>query len=109
MKTYKSVLTESILASADIPKYRFVGFTGGLCAADAKALGVSEVDTKQGQYCPVIVYGIALVEAAGAISVGAKVYSNVSGKATATGTNNPNGYAMDAATADGDIIRVVLI
>lgn len=109
MKTYKSVLTESILAATNIPKYRFVSFTGGLCGADAKALGVSETDTNQGQYCPVIVYGIALVEAAGAISAGAKVYSNASGKATATGTNNPNGYALDAATADGDIIRVVLM
>lgn len=108
MKTYKSILTESVLAQVDIPRFRFVGFTGGLCGADVKALGVSEVSTKQGQYCPVIVFGVALVEAAGAISVGARVFSNASGKATATGTNNPNGFALDAAAADGDIIRVVL-
>lgn len=109
MKTYKACLIESILATVNISQYRFVSFTGELCGADKKAFGVSIANTNQGQYCPVIVYGIALVEAGGAISVGEKVYSDANGMAIATGTNNPNGYAMDGAATAGDIIRVVLI
>jgi len=83
MKTYQPILTTSITAGADIPKGRFIGFDGGLCGANAKALGVSEVDTKQGQQLPVIVYGIAIVETGGAVSAGAAVTSDSSGRAVA--------------------------
>lgn len=83
MKTQQIALTTSITAGADIPKSRFIGFDGGLCAANTKALGVSEVDTKQGQQLPVIVYGIAMVETGGAVSAGSAVTSDSSGRAVA--------------------------
>lgn len=109
MKTYQPVLITSVTAAADTVKHRFIGFGGALCGADQKALGVSDADTKSGQQMPVVVVGIALVEASGAISQGARVFSDANGKATATGTNNPNGHAVDSATGAGEIIRVRLI
>jgi hypothetical protein len=137
MKTYKTALTDSITAAVDLVKHRFIGFDGNYCGADAKALGVSETDTKAGQQCPVIVYGIALVEAGGAISKGQAVKSDANGKAVAatnfsvsvpagatTVTSDAaqpdlveaggvlpeavNGYALDDAAGAGEIIRVVL-
>lgn len=136
MKTYKSALTESIVAAADVVKNRFAGFDGNYCGADKKALGVFEVDTKTGQMAPVIVYGIALIEAAGTFAAGDKLVSDANGKAvkaTAVSVSVPvdttpvlsdaaqptlvvaggvlpqetNGDALDAGTA-GAIVRVRL-
>jgi hypothetical protein len=42
-----------------------------------------------------------------AISAGALVYSAASGKIGTTGTNRLEGTAIEAATADGDIIEVI--
>lgn len=113
-KTYKPLLTESIPVSSATPKYRFIGFDGALCVAGAKALGVSEVDVDAGEVMPVVVEGIVFVEASAAITVGAAVAaagtSTAAGKAaTVASTAICNGYAMDAATAAGDIIRVKLV
>jgi len=83
MKTYNPVLAVSITAASDIQKARFTGFDGNLCSANAKAMGVSEASTKQGQQLPVIVYGIAIVETGGAISQGAAVASDSVGRAVA--------------------------
>jgi hypothetical protein len=109
MKTYFPVLTVSFAVASDIPKARFIGFNGALCAQNAKALGVSEVDTKQGQQMPVIVYGIALVESGGAVNVGDAVTSDANGKAVPAETNPVNGYALDAASGAGEIIRIKLV
>lgn len=160
-KAYKPGVVESILAAADLEANRFIGFDGNLCGANAKALGVSETSTKQGQYCPVIVTGIALVESGGAVSAGAAVASDAAGRAvaasnftvstsvstdvqvtvtvpvgevsvlstaaqpdllesataTSTATNTLsggvlpqkiNGWALDAASGAGELIRVLL-
>ena len=124
-KTYKPLLIDSILATANLPKQRFISFTGGVCTAGEKALGVSDVETDIGQYAPVGVVGILLVEAGGEITQGSAVTSDANGKAV-TATDDTiesttedevttysiqkgtavNGYALDAATASGDIIRI---
>ncbi len=137
MKTMQPVLTTSIQATADILKHRFIGFNGNYASADSRALGVSGADTKAGQYIPVVAVGIALVEASGAISAGAAVAVAANGKAQAatafsvsvpsgvtavtSDAAQPNlieaggvlpqavmGYALDSASADGDIIRILL-
>lgn len=134
MKTYKSALTESITAGSDVVKNRFAGFDGNYCGAGEKALGVFELDTDSGQQAPVIVYGIAIVEAGGAIAVGDAITSDANGKAvkadaatvtitSATGDGDAgtynitggvlaqaiNGYALDAASAEGDLIRIRIV
>ena len=41
MKTEQPLLITSVKAAANISKNLFIGFDGNLCAANAKALGVS--------------------------------------------------------------------
>jgi hypothetical protein len=51
--------------------------------------------------------GTVRMKAAVAITAGAKVYGGASGKINVTSTNCLEGTAIDAATADGDIIEVI--
>ncbi len=136
--TYYDLLTISIKAVADTARRKFIGHDGALCGANEKALGVSKHDASAGEQLPVMVYGIAIVTAGGAISAGAPVASNESGLAvaadavtaavpegatpvtssgaqpdlTVAGGKLPqtiNGYALDEASGEGDLIRVKLI
>lgn len=135
MKTEVILGTSSIQAAADLVKHRFIGFDGNLCAANAKARGVSAADTKSGQMCPLNISGEVLVESGGAITAGAALASDANGKAvtaTAFSVTVPagatavtsdaaqpnlveaggylpqavNGYAVDAASGAGEFIRV---
>ncbi len=106
MKTQQILLTTSILATAALSRMRLVGFNGGVCASGAKALGTCEATTSVGEQAPVNMAGALLVEAAGPITVGAEVESDANGCAVAKTTGISNGWAMDAATAAGDVIRV---
>jgi len=125
-KLYKPILIDSILATATLPKQRFISFAGAVCTAGQKAIGVCDVETDSGQLAPVGVLGVFLVETGGAITVGAAVTSDANGKAvvatddaiTSTTANDVttysiqkgsaiNGYALDAASASGETIRIV--
>ena len=107
-KLYKPLLIDSVKALTNLPKHRFVGFDGGICAAGAKALGVCDVETDAGQQAPIGVIGILLVESGGAITQGAEITSDTSGRAiVASESQKVNCYAQDAATAEGEIIRIV--
>ena len=48
-----------------------------------------------------------LVEAGGAIAAGAQVEAGADGKAVVLDAGASNGFALDAALADGDLIRIV--
>jgi len=109
MKTTSPGNTTSILAAANVVKNRFIGFDGNYPAADAKSFGVINDDTDSGYQAPVVIDGIVLVEASAAITLGAKVTTTNVGKAKAVSASEAvNGYALDAASADGDLIRVQL-
>ena len=109
MKTYNPGVTISLLAAADIVKHRFMKPDGNYAGADGLSIGVSDATTDSGRMAPVVVTGVGLIEAAGAITQGVKVYSDATGKGTATGTNNPGGIALDAASGAGEYIRVKLV
>jgi len=107
-KLYKPLLIDSIKASTNLPKQRFVGFDGGICVAGAKALGICDVETDADQQAPIGVIGILLVEAGGTITQGTAITSDASGRAiVALEAQKINGYAQDAASAEGEIIRIV--
>lgn len=106
-KLYKPLLTETIQATVNLDKQRFVGFDGDYCAEGAKAFGVSDVEIDAGQFAPVVTLGILLVKTGGVITTGSKVASNENGYAVAFTTGESNGYALDAATGSGEIIRIV--
>lgn len=106
-KSYKPILIDSVKVAEDIVKQRFIGFDGKYCMAGAKAYGVSDVGTDAGQYAPVAISGILLVEAGGPIAAGTAITSDNEGKAVSiTGTVDVNGYALDSATI-GQVIRIV--
>lgn len=142
-KTYHDVFSFSIVAAAALTKHRFIGFNGNHCGAGKKALGVSLFNVGSGEMASLVCEGIALVEAAGAITLNADgtapIKSDANGKAekavpmdgvvdsgavavtssaangnilTLNGSEAPeviNGYAMDAASGAGVIIRVKLV
>lgn len=109
MKTYSPLLIFSITALAAIAPNLFVGLTGNICGADAKALGVSDTDTANGEQVPVVTHGIALVKSGAAFPAGADISSDVSGKAVTAVTGKINGYALDESTSSNQLVRILLV
>lgn len=108
IKTHQPILTTSITATADLEhKHRFVAMDGAYCAAGARALGTLEVETDAGQQAPVNVLGIVLVEAGAAVLADTPVESDATGRAITRDAGVQLGVTIDAATAAGDIIRIV--
>lgn len=106
-KLYKPLLIDSIKAVVDLPKQRFIDFSGNICTKGVKALGVSDVEIEANQYAPIGVLGIFLVEAGNSVTVGVEVTSDDNGKAVvANAEDKINGYALDSANA-GEVIRIV--
>jgi len=108
MKTEQPILITSVKASADTDPFLFIGFSGALCGAGNKALGVSHAKTPEGEQMPVTCIGIALVLSGGAVSEEDPVESDASGKAVTKVAGEINGYAMDSATGADEVIRVLL-
>lgn len=107
LKLYKPLLIDSIKASSDLQKQRFIGFDGNYCTNGAKALGISDVEVEKDQFAPVAIFGILLVEAAGIIEQGKEITSDNDGRAISlTAGSFSNGFSLDSAEA-GEIIRIV--
>jgi hypothetical protein len=107
-----------LAAGADLSanQYRFVkaGATEGqvvaIAAATDKPLGVQyDTPNAAGKAIEVVSAGIVEVTAGAAVAYGAEVQTNASGKAiTVTTGGTVVGRALQAATADGDRIAVLL-
>lgn len=106
-KTAKILLITTVAAAAALTRLRFVGFDGNVAAAGAKALGIAETSAAQGEDASVSTHGELLVTAGGAIAAGAEVEVGPDGKAITKAAGVGNGFARDAAAADGDVIRIV--
>ena len=104
------VLTLSRVASGAIVANRFVTVANAQAGADANALGVSVSAAVAGEVVPVDVIGSTIVEAGAAVAAGATVKSDASGRAiTWAPAGAKVGVALDAATAAGQMIEVLLI
>lgn len=110
MLTEQPILITSILCSepGGVVKNRFIRFDGTYGVEGIKSLGISNADTNENEYIPVTVKGIALIEAGGPISIGSAIESFDDGAAAPLTTGTLEGYAMDASTAAGQIIRILL-
>jgi hypothetical protein len=110
MLTEQPILITSIQCKEanGIPQNRFVDFAGLFTAEGTKPLGVSNADTDSGEMLPVVALGIALVNTAEAIAKGAAVMSFDDGYAATHTTGVIVGYALDASSGSGQIIRILL-
>ena len=125
----------SITADGDQTMQHFIGLDGAVCGAGEKALGVLEFDVDDTEQATVICPGsIATVIAGDVVAAKAAVTSDATGRAveaddltTAAGAvavladaatptfeggvlpQAINGYALEAAAAAGDLIRVLLV
>lgn len=92
-------LSSGLAVAAGAPN----GTALGVALGDAAANGIVTVKLNTAA-------GTHEMKAGGAISAGAAVYPAASGKvlASQTSSNNAIGIALEAATADGDIIEVAL-
>lgn len=110
--TEQPILITSITADNNLVKHSCVGFDGEAIAEGEPCLGIVNADTVQGEQCPVIVSGIALVTSGGAINKGRYVKSGDDGCIDAgigpTFDTTIIGVALDSASGSGELIRVLL-
>lgn len=105
-----SLLTLTLVASGAVAVNRFVTPLGAQAGADANTMGVARAATADTLKMPVDVLGTAIVEAGAAVAAGATVKSDASGRAITWVTSGAKvGIAMQAATAAGQFIEVLLI
>lgn len=113
------ILLKNFTAGAAIAPFRAVKFSAAdtviqAAAASDASIGIcSEVGPASGERCDIVLIGIANAEAGAAISGGALLTSDATGRviaaAPAAGANaRVIGLALDAAVAAGDIIRVLI-
>lgn len=112
-------LFKNLTAGTGIAAFRLVKLSAAetvvpAAAATDSLIGVNgDVAPATGERCDVALAGIAFVEAGAAVALGAMVTSDAVGRgvtaAPAAGSNvRVIGVALDAATAAGDVIRVML-
>ncbi len=114
MSTQITGHVRSHTADAAITQYRVVKNTStGVATATAatdKLCGVAQLGAATGDQVPVQLTGTAKCVASAAISKGAWVTATTGGKIVATTTDHDVvlGQALEAASADGDIVEVQL-
>lgn len=105
-----SVLALTAALTGTVTANRFVTPAGAQAGADANTLGVCRQSGVSGDKATIDVLGTAQVEAGAAISAGATVKSDASGRAITWATSGAKvGIALEAATAAGQIIEVLLV
>lgn len=102
-------LTLTVTASVALTADRFVAHGGGLPGAGGNTLGVARSDAAAGAAAPVDVLGTGVVEASAAIAAGAKIEALADGRAVTQSSGVTVARALQAATAAGQRIEVLLI
>jgi len=103
-----SLLTLTVIATANIPAQRFVRYDGAMCGVGDNAIGVSFALSSVGEPMAVDVEGAVPMIAAGAINVGDEVQSDANGSPIARTTGVRLGRAMQSAIA-GEVVQIRLL
>ena len=102
--TLATTLTGAVTAS------RFVTPAGAMAGADANTLGVARSTGAINDKVPVDALGTAVVESGAAVVAGATIKSDATGRAITWVTSGAKvGVALEAATAAGQFIEVLLV
>jgi len=104
-----SIFTLSVVAAGAITKHRFVTHGNTQAGAAANTLGVARTAAAPNEGLTVDVIGTAVVEAGAAIAAGAAIETDATGRAVTKAAGVTVGRALQAATAAGDFIEVLLI
>lgn len=104
-ETGGSDMTITIVAGEAITAKRLVDFEGKHSAA-LSAMGVALYDADSGSYVSVGVAPIEVVEAGAAITAGAALETDSSGRVVTKSSGVTVGRAMDAAAGAGSFIRM---
>ena len=107
-----STLTLTVTAAVALAACRFVTQAGAYPAAGAAAFGVSRSSAEAaGDLVPVDVQGTAIAEAGAAITLDAPLMVDATGRVVplTVGSKSPVGRAMQAATAAGQQIEILLV
>lgn len=104
-----SVLTLTATASGAVGADRFVTPAGAQAGAGVNTLGVSRTNAASGEKMPVDVMGTTILEAGAAVAAGAAIESDASGRAITRTAGVTAARALEAATAAGQFIEVLLI
>lgn len=105
-----AVLALTVAATGTIAANRFITPAGAQAGADANTLGVCRQAASSGDKVAADVIGTAIVEAGAALSAGASLKSDASGRAITWVTSGAKvGIALEAATGAGQFIEVLLI
>jgi len=107
MYTKQVAISTTVQATTAVEPMLLCGFSGTYPASGAAALGVFADSAETGDDVAVDL-GIIPVEAGGAITAGAEVQAGTNGKVITKAAGITVGRAVDAAAADGDIIRIMI-
>lgn len=105
-----ALLTLPLTLSGTVAAHRFVTAAGAQTGADGVGIGVALTAGGSGDTVPVVVQGTAVAEAGAAISAGATLKVDGSGRAITWATSGAKvGVALQAAGAAGEFIEVLLL
>lgn len=109
-KQSNAVFSLTTTLSGTVAAHRFVTVAGAQAGADANTLGVARSGGGSGDKITVDVLGTAIVEAGAAISAGATLETDSSGRGVTWATSGPKvGIALEAASGAGVFIEVLLM
>ncbi|OAI11781.1 hypothetical protein A1507_19835 [Methylomonas koyamae] len=105
------ILTLPLTLTGTVVAERFVTVAGAQTGAAGNALGVTRTAGVSGEVVPVDVVGTAIVETGAAISAGALVEADASGRAVTKSAGVTLGRLApgQSATAAGQFVEVILI
>ena len=110
MLTEQPILITSVKCTqaGGIIKNRFIDFSGAFGSEGRKSLGVVNADTDQGEMTPVVSKGIAIVQTSQGVAAGQAIQCFDDGTAAPFDSGPLEGYAMEAASAAFQFIRILL-
>lgn len=107
-RTSKGLLAIGVVATAALTADRFCTLVGAVPAGGAAGCGVAHSDAAIGDRIAVEVAGVYQVVAGAAVAINALVETDAQGRAVTKSAGTTLGRALEAATAAGDVIEVLL-